>query len=108
MLGLVRQSQTPTYQTKPTQPQPHTSSIGESLSTCWLRPPSGQQMTVEVAAAAIQGPPTTAAPAEMAVGVQGLRCDPAALVPEDRWSLRPGPTDAHSCPPGGDEPGSHH
>lgn len=67
-------------------------------------------MTVEVvvaaAAAAIQGPPTEAAPAEMEAGVKGLHCDPAAPVLEDRWSPRPLPRDARSHPPEGGEPGS--
>lgn len=65
-------------------------------------------MTVEVAAAAaaaaIQGPPKAAAPVEMEASVMGLRCDPAAPVREDKWSLRLQPTDARSRPPGGEEP----
>lgn len=73
-----------------------------------LRPPSGQRVRVEVAAAeAIQGPAAAAvASAVMEACVLGLHCDLAALVGEDRWSLRPRPTDARSRPPGVEERGS--
>lgn len=75
--------------------------MGESLSTGQMRPPSGQTVGVEAAAAAArQSPAAVAATAAEGAGGQGLRCGPPVPVGPGGWSLRPRPTNARSRPPG--------